>query len=188
MNATLKTTALACAFAALTTAGFAQDAAAPAIPTAETAKVGKMYLAETSEPWELRCTKVETGDTPCQMFQLLKDASGGDVAEFNIFKIPEGAKAAAGAVIVVPLETLLEAGLVMKVDENEARGYPFAFCNSYGCIARVGFTAEEVRWMKDGKAATISIVPALAPEARVDLTLSLKGFTAMYEKTLAAPE
>lgn len=187
MNAMLKTTALACALVAHAAAGLAQEASAPpAPPTAETAKVGEVYVAEASEPWELRCTKVETGDAPCQMFQLLKDDSGGDVAEFNIFKIPEGSKAAAGAVIVVPLETLLETGLVMKVDDNEARGYPFAFCNSYGCIARVGFTAEELGWMKNGKAATIAIVPALAPETQVELTLSLKGFTAMLEKTRAA--
>jgi invasion protein IalB len=177
----------------LTSAAFAQDAAAPAAqtpppppPTLETAKVGEVYLAETADPWELRCTKIETGQGPCQIFQLLRDSQGGEVAEFNMFEIPDGNQAAAGAVVVVPLESLLEPGLIMQIDDKEPRGYPYAFCNSYGCIARPGFTAEELGWMKAGSKAVLTLVPALAPDTKVQLTLSLKGFTAMIEKTKQA--
>lgn len=177
----------------LTSAAFAQDAAAPAAqtpppppPTLETAKVGEVYLAETADPWELRCTKIETGQGPCQIFQLLRDGQGGEVAEFNMFEIPDGNQAAAGAVVVVPLETLLEPGLIMQIDDKEPRGYPYAFCNSYGCIARPGFTAEELGWMKAGSKAVLTLVPALAPDTKVQLTLSLKGFTEMIEKTKQA--
>lgn len=160
---------------------------APAAPpTLETAAVGDVYLAETAAEWELRCTKIETGQGPCQVFQLLRDESGGEVAEFNMFEIPEGNAAAAGAVVVVPLETQLEAGLVIQVDENPARAYPFVFCNSYGCISRPGFTAEELGWMKAGSKAVLTIVPAMAPDTKVALTLSLEGFTAMIEKTKRA--
>ena len=174
----------------LTSAAFAQEAAAPAAqtpppppPTLETAKVGEVYLAEKADPWELRCTKIETGQGPCQVFQLLRDSSGGEVAEFNMFEIPDGNQAAAGAVVVVPLETLLEPGLIIQIDDKEPRGYPYSFCNSYGCIARPGFTAEELGWMKAGNKAVLTLVPALAPDTKVQLTLSLKGFTAMVEKT-----
>lgn len=174
----------------LASASMAQDAAAPATaeapvapPTLETAEVGQVYLAETSDPWELRCTKIETGQGPCQIFQLLRDDAGGDVAEFNMFALPEDAGVAAGAVIAVPLETLLEPGLILQIDDNEPRGYPFSFCNSYGCIARPGFTEEELALMKAGNQAVLTIVPAMAPDTKVALTLSLKGFTAMLEKT-----
>jgi invasion protein IalB len=186
--------AIAATGLALAGPGLAQDTAAPAAapaeadaeaapPTLETAEIGQVFLAETAEPWELRCTKVETGQGPCQIFQLLRDDSGGAVAEFNMFEIPDGNAAAAGAVVVVPLETMLESGLIIQVDDKAPRAYPFAFCNSYGCIARPGFTTEELGWMKAGNKAVLTIVPAMAPEAKVNLTLSLKGFTAMLAKT-----
>ena len=186
MNFTLKTVALALSMSAFAAAALAQDAEAPAVPTAETATVGQLYVLEEADPWQLRCTKTETGEDPCQMFQALRDESGGDVAEFNMFKIPEGGPAVAGAVVVVPLETLLKAGLIIQVDENEPRAYSFAYCNSYGCIARVGFSPEELAWLKDGKQAVLTIVPALAPETKVNLALSLTGFSDMLEKTTVA--
>jgi invasion protein IalB len=186
MHALLKSGAMAGLLALSASYALGQDtpAATPAPPpTLETAAVGDVYLAETSEPWELRCTKIETGQGPCQIFQLLKDESGGDVAEYNMFEIPDGESAAAGAVVVVPLETLLETGLIVKTDDQDPRGYGFHSCNSYGCIARIGFTTEELAAMKSGKQTVLTIVPALAPDVKVNLTLSLKGFTAMLEKT-----
>ena len=187
MTTFFKTTALACAFALIAGASLAQDAApAKAVPTLETAKVGEVYLAEKSDPWELRCTKIETGQGPCQIFQLLRDEQGGAVAEFNMFIIPDGKGAAAGAVIVVPLETLLEAGLIIQVDDAPAKGYSFAYCTGYGCIARVGFTPEELDAMKAGTAAKLTIVPAKAKDVKVNLQLSLSGFTDMFDKTKPA--
>jgi invasion protein IalB len=187
MTTFFKTTALACAFELIAGASFAQDAApAKAVPTLETAKVGEVYLVEKSDPWELRCTKIETGQGPCQIFQLLRDETGGAVAEFNMFVIPEGKDAVAGAVIVVPLETLLDAGLLIQVDDAPAKGYSFAYCTGYGCIARVGFTTEELDAMKAGTAATLTIVPAKAKDVKVNLTLSLASFSDMFDKTKPA--
>ncbi len=186
MNFTLKTAALALSMSAFASVGLAQEAEAPAVPTVDTATVGQFYVLEKSDPWELRCTKTETGEDPCQIFQVLRDESGGDVAEFNMFKIPEGGPAVAGAVVVVPLETLLKAGLIIQIDENEPRAYSFSYCNSYGCIARVGFSSEELAWMQEGNQAVLTIVPALSPETKVKLPLSLTGFSDMLEKTTVA--
>ena len=183
MELILKTAVIATAICFGAGAAVAQDATPPAPPTAETASVGQVYLAETLDPWQLRCTKTQSGTDPCQIFQALLNDAGGPVAEFNMFEIPDGAGAVAGAVIVVPLETSLERGLIIKVDENEPRGYGFDFCNDYGCIVRAGFTAEELDAMKSGETAVLSIVPMATPDAPVQLTLSLKGFTAAIEKT-----
>jgi invasion protein IalB len=43
-------------------------------------------------------------------------------------------------------------------------------------------TEADVTAFKRGKEATITIVPALAPDQTVDLALSLSGFTAGYDK------
>jgi invasion protein IalB len=111
---------------------------------------------------------------------LLKDGQGNNVAEFTIFGLPEGNEgpAVAGATFIAPLETLLTAGMTLQIDAGQAKAYPFTFCAELGCVARIGFTAEEIAQMKKGAAATITIVPFVAPEERVTLTVSLKGFTA----------
>jgi invasion protein IalB len=160
--------------------------AAPVILTKETAQVGQGYLASNFEQWELRCEKTEDGKDPCQLFQLLKDANGNSVAEFSLFALPAGGKAAAGGTIVAPLETLLTAALEIAIDTAPAKIYPFTFCAADGCVARVGFTAAEVAAFKKGAKASVTLVPAAAPDKPVKLDVSLKGFTAGYDAVVAA--
>ena len=85
----------------------------------------------------------------------------------------------------MPLETLLTANLMLTIDTSKAKVYPFTFCGQIGCIARIGFTAEEVAQFKKGAKATMTIVPAAAPDQQVDLDVSLKGFTSGYDAVAA---
>lgn len=169
-------------------------AEAPAAPAADTGLnmgqapadgPGSTYVKEAFESWELRCVRVAEGDEPCQLYQLLKDAEGNSVAEIGMFSLPEGGEAAAGATIIVPLETLLTAGLRLGVDAAQPKVYPFTFCGQMGCVARVGFTAEEIAAFKAGGKATMTIVPAVAPDKTVALDMSLKGFTAGFDAVAA---
>ncbi len=142
---------------------------------------GDTFTAAIFGDWELRCLKREEGPDPCQLYQLLSDAEGNPVAEFSLFGLPDGGRAAAGANIVAPLETLLTEQLTITVDGSEPRRYAFTFCNTGGCVARVGFTQAEVDQFKRGRNATLRLVPAGAPEEEVLLTVSLTGFTAAME-------
>lgn len=169
-------------------------AEAPAAPAADTGLnmgqapadgPGSTYVKEAFESWELRCVRVAEGAEPCQLYQLLKDGEGNSVAEIGLFSLPEGGEAAAGATIIVPLETLLTAGLRLGVDAAQPKVYPFTFCGQMGCVARVGFTAEEVAAFKAGGKATMTIVPAVAPDKTVALDMSLKGFTAGFNAVAA---
>ena len=147
-------------------------------------QIGETYTAESNGDWDLRCIKTEEGvEEPCQMYQLMMDSDGVPVAEISIFRLPEGGRAVAGATIVVPLETSLPQQLTMQVDDGSARRYPFAFCNTIGCYSRVGLVAEELAAFRAGNSATLTIVPALAPDQQVVLTMSLSGFTASFEGT-----
>jgi invasion protein IalB len=158
-------------------------------PGAEEGGIGSNYVSATFEQWEQRCVKTEDGSDPCQLYQLLKDQTGNAVAEISLFALPDGGQAVAGATVVVPLETLLTANLTIAIDTSPAKIYPFTFCAAIGCVARVGFTAEELTQFKKGAKATISIVPAVAPDQKVNLDLSLKGFTAGYDAVaLTAPK
>lgn len=162
-------------------------AAAPALKTKDTAAVGEAYLAGNFELWEHRCQKTEAGTDPCQLYQLLKDPQGAPVAELSMFVLPDGGQAVAGAEIMAPLETLLTQNLVIQIDGGKAKIYPFTFCFKFGCVARVGFTAEEIAQFKKGAKGTMTIVPAAAPETQVTVEISLKGFTAGYDALAAAP-
>ncbi len=181
------------------TAAFAQDTTTPAPAEADAAAtnglsmgteegaaapadgVGSTYVAESFGGWEQRCVKTEDGADPCQLYQLLKDADDNSVAEISIFGLPDGGQAAAGATVIVPLETLLTSDLSMTVDGGKARKYPFSWCSNIGCIARIGFTKAEVDGFKKGNEAKLTIVPVVAPDQKVELTVSLAGFTAGYD-------
>lgn len=150
--------------------------------------IGKTYTAETHGDWQLQCVRTENGDDPCQIYQLMKDADGNAVADISLFGLPGGQQAAAGATIMTPLETLLTQQITIKVDAADAKVYPFTFCAQMGCFARVGFTAAEIEGFKKGNKATITVVPMAAPDQKVAVNMSLKGFTAAYEAVLKANE
>lgn len=188
---------------ALPTASFAQEATAPAeaatteAPVAGDAAVatdlslgtevggadgpGSTYVAATFDSWEQRCVRAKEGGVDdCQLYQLLKDEKGNSVAEITLFGLPAGQEAAAGATVIAPLETLLTEGLLLQVDTGKAKAYPFTWCSSIGCVARIGLTAGEVESLKKGAKATLTIVPVVAPTEKVLLDVSLKGFTAGF--------
>ncbi len=146
---------------------------------------GNPYTREVIGSWEMRCIKAEEGSTeeePCQMYQLMDDSQGVAVAEVSLFRLPAGGKAIAGATIIVPLETSLPDQVTLAIDGSKARRYPYAFCNQIGCYVRLGLTAEDIAAFKRGNEAVMTIIPALAPDQKVELTLSLSGFTASYDK------
>jgi invasion protein IalB len=148
---------------------------------------GSMYVEAAHGDWEQRCFREEDGSDPCQLYQLLKDAEGNSVAEISMFDLPEGSgDAVAGASIIAPLETLLTENLRLKIDTGDTKVYPFTWCAPIGCVARVGFTAAEIAQFKAGAKAVITIVPVVAPDQKVEVNLSLKGFTAGYDAIVAA--
>ena len=147
---------------------------------------GQTYIQETFGDWEMRCIRTESGNDPCQLYQLLQDDAGNNVAEISLFGLPAGQQAAAGATIITPLETLLLEQISLSVDGGQAKRYPFSFCSTIGCFARIGFTNDEVNQLKRGRGATLTIVPVAAPDQKVVLSLSLSGFTAGYDAVNAA--
>ncbi len=147
--------------------------------------VGDEYVKETFGDWAHRCVTTAEGDDPCNGYQLLLDTDGNSVAEFSIIPLASGGEAAAGGTIITPLETLLTRQITLQIDSGAARRYPFTFCTRTGCVARVGFTAGDVEAMKRGAKATVTIVPAGAPDTPVPLNLSLSGFTAAYDALAA---
>jgi invasion protein IalB len=164
-------------------------------PVAGEAGIGEPYVGAEFTDWVLRCVRTESGEDPCQLYQLLQDQEGNSVAEISVFPLPEGQQAQAGVTIITPLETLLTEQLTMRIDEAQAKRYPFTFCAAVGCVARIGLLPEEVDAFRRGNSGVVRIVPAAAPDQEVVLTVSFRGFTAGFRALLdgvaaaeAAPE
>ncbi|MEM6889172.1 MAG: invasion associated locus B family protein [Pseudomonadota bacterium] len=144
--------------------------------------VGQMYEVEKNGDWTVRCVKTNAEKDPCEMYQLLSNSEGTPIAEIMLFELPEGQQAAAGASVIVPLETSLQQQLTIRVDQSTPKRYPFAYCDTVGCHARIGLTDEEIGNYRRGAEAAISIVPIRAPDQRVTVSMSLSGFTASFNK------
>jgi len=152
----------------------------PVAPEPQEIQPGQQYLEAVFSDWAQRCLKVEEGEDPCQMYQLLNDEDGNSVAEIAIVPLTDAGQAVAGATIVVPLDTLLTEQLTLRVDGGQARRFPYNFCNAGGCVTRVGLTNEDINLFRRGASATLSMVPAAAPDQTVTVTMSLSGFTAAF--------
>lgn len=153
--------------------------AAPAEP-AEPA-IGAEYIADRFESWELVCIRTEDGKDPCQILQLLTDDNGTRVAQISMLPLNGQEKVKAAATVMTPLGTLLSQNLAISVDGADPMVYPYTFCTASGCAARLAITDNEINAFKRGNEAKMVVVPAVAPDQKVLLTISLKGFTAAYD-------
>ncbi len=145
-------------------------------------QIGQPYVAESHGDWEIRCVRVPEGEPePCQMYQLLRDAQNSPIAEFNVFEFPDQDGVVASATVVTPLETLLTAQLLLRVDDGQATAYPFSFCQQIGCFVRIALTQENLDAMQAGDRTFVSLVPMQSPETRFEISASLVGFTAAFE-------
>jgi len=150
-------------------------------PVDDGPQLGERYSKDKFGDWDLACIKIEADVDPCSMLQILTDESGNAVAEMSLFRLDGDGQAVAGATVIVPLETLLPAQLTIAIDGANGKRYNYSYCNPIGCVATIGLTQEDIDALKRGNSAVISLVPAPAPDQRVSLELSLKGFTAGYD-------
>lgn len=168
---------------AITLAGFsahAQNNAADQFPVGgvNAAEEPREVVKEVFEDWEIRCTNTGTN---CFMYQLMLNAEGTPVAELSMIKLPMGSEAVSGVTVVVPLGTMLTRGLIFGVDGGEATQYPFSWCTRPGCFARFGLTDLMLANMQKGEELTVAVFSIGAPDVPVEVTASLKGFTAAFD-------
>ncbi|MEC7760711.1 MAG: invasion associated locus B family protein [Pseudomonadota bacterium] len=148
------------------------------------------YVDEVFNDWQRECLRIpgNEGPAPCQITQFLREEpDGAPVGKVSIGKLPDGNEATAGSMIIVPLGVLLTQQMTIGVDSAAPKRYPFRFCDPNGCVAQIGYTAEEIAAFKAGSEATLTVVPVAAPDQQVALPLSLSGFTAAYD-SLEQPE
>lgn len=184
------------ALLALSGPAFAQDTAADATPGVPELDMGQdadaapaaaaqppaTYVDGVFDDWQRECLRNPGGDDPCQVTQILRESpEASPIGKITLGLLPEGSEAVAGSMIILPLGTLLTQQVVLGVDSAAGKRYPFRYCDRLGCVAQIGFTAAEVAGFKAGNAGKLTIVPAAQPDAKVEVAISLKGFTAAYD-------
>ena len=143
---------------------------------------GEIYLAGNKGDWNVRCITGNPGEIDkCEIQQLLFLNENTPVADISIFKLPEGERAVAAANVMVPLETLLTKKFRFAFSENSVKEFPYSFCNQNGCLVRMGLLNEDIEAMKKGSSSELSITHISSPEASINLSLSLNGFTAAFD-------
>lgn len=178
-------------------AGYAQSAdggdpaAQPADPGIELGQPirNEPYIKEVYDDWTLECIKDQADNETCSMIQTLVDPQNNqDLAEVKVIRAENAGQIAAIVTVLVPLESSLKHGLKVSIDGREGKQYGFDFCSRAGCISRYGLVADDVERYKAGKVATITLVPFLAMNQAIPLSMSLKGFTAaLAEVSVVSP-
>lgn len=144
-------------------------------------RVGEQYVKEEFDDWNLTCLKVQDGDDPCLLRQILVGPEGQPIAEITIEKLPDGIAAVGAASVTVPLETTLQAQIAMSIDGAPGKRYNYHHCNPVGCVAQLGFAQVDIDAMKAGTTASISWVSIIAPQQLQQAEVSLSGFTKGFE-------
>lgn len=88
----------------------------------------------------------------------------------------------AGATIATPLDTLLAPGLRLQIDATDPANIPFNHCDKANCYVNFAIAPAELERLKKGSQIKMAVVPLFAPDKPVEVTISLKGFTAAYEQ------
>ena len=140
------------------------------------------YIKERFKNWTLKCVKPMNSTERCEANQIIYNKNEQPVAEISIYKLPKNQVAAAAATIIVPLETVLSDGLILKIEGFEAKKYHFKFCNSLGCYSQIGLTEGEVEKLKKKEKATIFLKHISSGDQQIVIPMSLAGFTKTFSK------
>ena len=162
----------------------AQDAESLSIDDSMTAETQQTepYIKERIKDWNLKCIEPIDSIERCEANQIIFNQKQQPVAEISIFKLPKGQIAAAAATIIVPLETALNEGLVLEMQDLEPKKYQFKFCNSIGCYSQIGLTNEELEALKSKGKASIFLKHLSSGDQQIVIPISLSGFTTTFSK------
>jgi len=174
----LKTILAALAFTALTMAGYAQEAAAPA----SSLPGGANSLQETYRDWQVACIQQDAGKR-CAMLQQQAQQNGQRVLSIEL--TARAGETGLNGVLVLPFGLALEAGVTVQVDETGSpQPLRFSTCLPAGCLVPLSFNEAMLGELRAGTSLNINAT-SIANNQAVVLSVSLAGFSAAQERTQA---
>lgn len=155
------------------------DVAAPSTDAEQS--LGQPYVAEVAGDWQIECVRTTMEADPCRMVQMLLD-QGNPAVRVEVVALPQGGQVPAVATFYTPLQTLLSEQLTLSVDGGRQSKHMFNYCSPQFCVSQVPFAPDAVAAFKRGANAQAIIVPLQAPGSKVELKMSLSGFTAGFSR------
>lgn len=136
-------------------------------------------LKETHGAWEVRCV----AENDCFIEQYFRDEAKDKAMVFRLRKSKSsgggaGSSDAVEAEIVFPIGYYLPNGITMQVDAEDTHRFSFKRCIPSSCATQEVFSMAMVDDLKGGRVAKFTAYRT--SKQRVDIDLSLIGFTAAY--------
>lgn len=138
-------------------------------------------LAETYDDWSVACSTTD-GSRRCVLSQRQVHQSGQRVLTLELE--PVGGAGAQGR-LALPFGLYLDKGVSLGVDDaTGSEPSPFRTCMPIGCIVALTFTEETIKLLRGGKVLKL-VAFASDTEKEVSFSISLKGFGAALDRTIA---
>jgi len=133
------------------------------------------------QDWTLRCDAPANGSLsgPCYIMQDIAAPEGqGRIAQMIVGHF--GKERLLGALVFVPLGIRLPPGLLIGVDQNKPRRFPFQLCSANGCQAQIALDDAFLAELKAGAKAEAIFEDANG--RKIAIEVSLRGFTAALKE------
>ena len=139
----------------------------------------KPTIVENHGDWTFECSPVlANGGDFCTMQQLLSHTESKQV----LLLMQVAYQLQTGKIVMAaltPLNVELPPGVGIKIDDGPQMAMPYANCNPRGCNAAVPLDDAIIEKLKSGNKIKVSYVLL---GRRLDLDVSLKGFTAALKR------
>jgi invasion protein IalB len=153
--------------------GLALSLSAP-LTAGAAAKTGDVF-----DDWKVQCeTPAGATEEVCHAFQVVSTKE----SQQNVLHMAIGYPPSVDvpvAIITVPLGVALQTGVLVKVDEGEARPFPFNVCMANGCQA--GIKLDQPLLDDFRKGAQLTVTFGNLKRQGLNVPVSLKGLTKALE-------
>ena len=128
--------------------------------------------------WRLNCFE-QDGMEQCLVTQAQVGQNGAAISVINVSKTSENSLVE----FVLPLMTDLTKPVELKISENEGQSLPYSACNQSACFVLLYDTDALLAGFKANTEATMEF--DLFSGQRVNIKISLRGFTAAYDALMS---
>lgn len=134
--------------------------------------------------WQIKC--VTTEPQQCYLFQLIVDENNTPIMEYSLMPVKDetGQGVKLGATLVTPLNTVLQRGVIMQVDENDPVQQSYSWCAQIGCYARFGITDADISQYRGGNKITTVFFMVRRPDQGIEIPMPLDGFGNAYDELM----
>jgi len=156
--------------------------AGSATATAQSVAETPDTLVERYRDWSVTCTKqTETDAQQCLMSQQLTRPNS-DQTIMSIYVRQDVADGDARMTFLVPLRVSLLNEVRTTINEEQILGARYQSCTPSGCLARSILDQEDIMALRAAESAVVAF--DLANSQAVEITISLNGFSAAWDRML----